>query len=197
MCKKLKIIVLLSLLLSFLLPIFTSTAKAQIPISHQLLGSVTITGLSDPTGIIVSADVSGVTWASKSFWAIPTRPSTTILNGKYGYGLGDALFLYVLADDPLTPGVKDGAANNDLINIYVDNYLANTSNFESGATESSGKSLRNLTVPEANVIDVTGFAVDNSSISPGSSITASGVIKNKATTPATVSGATDKGYRRD
>ncbi len=173
------------------------TAKAVPVQTHNLYGTVIIAGTAAPDGVVVSANISGVTWPSNGCWANAAAPSTVAASGSYGMGptgaatagcpSGTQLFLSVLADNPDTSGVKDGGIDGDTILIYVDNYQASTATF-AVANTSGPNSLKNLVVPSNKVIDFPTFSLGSSSISAGESVTATGSIRDK--TGAAVPGAT-------
>jgi len=90
-------------LLAALIILSISTAMAQPPLPSGFYGSLTINGDPVEVGAVVSAWINGVHY--------PTDFTVTI-KGEYGV-------LYISADDPGTPGVKEGGAPGDIIVFRV------------------------------------------------------------------------------
>ena len=107
-------------------------AFPQMP--HQFCGDVTINGSLAASGVIVSARIGGVEYAS----------TTTDSQGRYGYT--PSLFM-VPADDPATPP-KEGGSAGDTVSFYVAGVLGGTAPFACGQVTNLNPVVA-LTVPRS------------------------------------------------
>lgn len=126
----------LGLLLALNLVLVPAPALAVQGIPHWFNGTVTIGTESAPEGIIISAQIDGIVYASAQVDAA----------GRYG---DDPLF-YVPADDPDTSEVKEGGVAGEMVEFYISDTLAGQYVFEN-----FGVTVLNLTVVETDVIPPT------------------------------------------
>lgn len=107
------------------------TLAIQLP-PHWFRGDVTVNGNPAPDGTVVSAKIGGVGYSN-----------TTTISEKYGV---DGNF-YVLSDDPDT-SEKEGGAEGDMLEFYVNNELAANATFSNGGHDDLDLKMGKEPVPE-------------------------------------------------
>jgi len=152
----------LALIASLAMPALAAEPPPPIPEDHKFWGSVTVCGELAEEGTVVTATIDGVAdeWTSVVVY----------IEGWDGfYGLNDPPdypenFLLVPADDPGTPGEKEGGVEGDTVQFWVLGQLAGQATFVPDTTtrldlEVCGEDVE-LTVvaspPEGGVVTGSG-----------------------------------------
>jgi hypothetical protein len=116
--KNLRILIVFLLTISMLL-VDNSKVLAVPPLPSSFYGTVKSNGANVPIGILVSARINGVQYASKA---------------AFLDGLDTVYFFDVPGDDPSTPGIIEGGITGDTVEFYVGNTKADqTATWKSGA----------------------------------------------------------------